>query len=171
MIRQNVQKILRHFVAQKEPPALIKEPAPVDPAWPLPRRPGGLSDEEIRKAFAKYDLWHYAYEFDGGLSFSAHHNEAQNGSLQGKRVLDIACNSGFWSIQCALLGADVVGFDARVELIEQANLVKSIVGINRVKFKLLDFWNMSPRLLDGTFDIVLNLGILYIYPSLLKHWS
>jgi hypothetical protein len=34
--------------------------------------------------------------------------ESQEGSLKGTRVLDIACNSGFWSIQCALLGAVVL---------------------------------------------------------------
>ena len=94
--------------------------------------------------------------------------EAENGSLQGKRILDIACNSGFWSIQCALLGAEVVGFDSRPELIEQANLIKSIVGIDNVTFKILDFWDMSPQSLDGTFDIVLNLGILYHLPSPLE---
>jgi len=46
---------------------------------------------------------------------------SQGGSLKGRRILDIACNSGFWSLQCALLGAEVAGFDARPELIEQAN--------------------------------------------------
>jgi 2-polyprenyl-3-methyl-5-hydroxy-6-metoxy-1,4-benzoquinol methylase len=162
----------------------------VNPVWPLPRRPGGPSDEEIRNAFANHKLWHYAYEFDGGLSFSARHDEstdarpdarrrplqrfrhfmpylleAQNGSLQGKRVLDIACNTGFWSIQCALLGAKVVGFDARDELVEQANLIKTIVGADNVEFKVLDFWDMSPQALGGTFDVVLNLGLLYHLPN------
>ena len=173
----------------KKAQPLITEPPPINPVWPLPRRSGGPSDEEIRIEFAKYDLWHYAYKFDGGLSFSASHNnpglladapnrplqrfrhfmpyliEAQNGSLRGKRILDIACNSGFWSIQCALLGAEVVGFDARVELIEQANLIKSIVGVNNIEFRVLDFWDLSPQFLGGTFDIVLNLGILYHLPK------
>jgi SAM-dependent methyltransferase len=194
MIKQNIKTILRHFGYEihrleshprTKAQALIRGPRPIDPVWPLPRQLGGLSDEEMRKEFARYDLWHYSYKFDGGLSFSVRHNnpdplseapdrplqrfrhfmpylvEAQNGSLQGKRVLDIACNSGFWSIQCALLGAEVVGFDARVELIEQANLIKSIVGINNVEFKVLDFWDMNPQSLGGSFDIVLSLGILY----------
>lgn len=137
------------------------------------------------KLVAKYDLWHYAYVFEGGLSFSARHNDpgpladaperplqrfrhfmpyliaSQNGSLRGKRILDIACNSGFWSIQCALLGAEVLGFDGRAGLIEQAELIRSIVGVNNVEFRVLDFWDMSPHALGGTFDIVLNLGILY----------
>ena len=161
----------------------------IDPVWPLPRRAGGLSDDEIRAAFARFDLWHYAYEFEGGLSFAASHHhpgphsndsrrplqrfrhfipplvEACGGSLAGKRVLDIACNSGFWSLQCALLGAEVVGFDSRQELIDQANLLKSIVGLSNVEFNVLDFWKMSPQALGGTFDVVLNLGILYHLPK------
>jgi|GEM_PF-1131528 SAM-dependent methyltransferase len=170
----------------------ISEPPPIDPIWPLPRRSGGLSDVQIREQFAKYDSWHYAYMFEGGLSFSARHNipgvladapqrplqrfrhfmpyliAANNGSLRGKRILDIACNSGFWSIECALLGAEVVGFDGRAELIEQAELVRSIVGLDNVQFRVLDFWDMSPQAPGGTFDIVLNLGILYHLTEPLK---
>jgi SAM-dependent methyltransferase len=163
-----------------------EEPRSLDPIWPLPRLSNGFSDHEIREEFAKYKLWFFPYEFEGGISFPSSYKQfggqkvasakrhlrrfkhfmpyvmqAQNHSLKGKRVLDIACNSGFWSLQCALLGAEVVGFDARAELIEQANLVKSIVGLNNVEFKVLDFWDMSPQSLGGTFDIVLNLGILY----------
>ena len=161
-------------------------PPPVKPAWPLPRRPGGPADAEIRAAFARYPLWHYSYKFEGGLEFGTQHVhataltedpvrplqrfshfmpallEAAGGSLAGKRVLDIACNSGFWSMQCALLGAaEVVGFDARPELIEQANLIKNITGANNASFRVLDFWDMSPERLGGTFDVVLSLGILY----------
>ena len=85
---------------------------------------------------------------------------AQNGSLKGKRVLDIACNSGFWSVQCALRGADVIGCDARRELIDQANSIKAIVGISNIDFRVMDFWHMSPESLGERFDIVLNLGVL-----------
>ena len=91
------------------------------------------------------------------------------GSLKGKRVLDIACNSGFWSIQCALLGAaQVIGFDARDELIEQADLVKSVVGLDNVEYRVLDFWDMNNKTLNGPFDVVLNLGILYHLPKPLE---
>jgi SAM-dependent methyltransferase len=165
---------------------------PIEPIWPLPRHSGGPSDDEIRAAFARYEFWHYAYQFDGGLAFAARHTDvneladaperplqrfrhfmpdlvaSQGGSLRGKRVLDIACNSGFWSIQCALLGAEVVGFDARAILIEQANLIKSIAGVENVSFQQLDFWSMSPQTLGGTFDVVLNLGLLYHLPEPLE---
>ncbi len=158
---------------------------PVNPVWPLPRRKDDWSSEHILSEFAKYDAWHYAYEFEGdllpasspyqekGLAGEVHRPlrrfrhfmpylvNAAGGSLRGKRVLDIACNSGFWSVQSALLGAEVVGFDARPELIEQANLIKSIVGCPSLHFQVLDFWEMSKASLGGDFDIVLNLGILY----------
>lgn len=195
MIKRWLRRILRRlgYDILKIPPIRgirpVPEPPPIVPIWPLPRRPQGHSDEEIRKKFARYSLWHYAYEFDGGLSFPTCHKnpgldtnnprrplqrfrhfmpyliKSQGGSLKGKRVLDIACNSGFWSIQCAFLGAEVVGFDARAELIEQANLLKWITGADGVEFRVLDFWQMSPEALGGDFDVVLNLGFLYHLPK------
>jgi len=170
-------------------PVRVVGPPALEPVWPLPRRPGGLTDQEIREAFGRYELWHYGYEFEGGLSFQPSHLRPDSvsedpsrplkrfrhfmpyvleaaGSLKGKRVLDIACNSGFWSIQCGLLGAEVVGFDARPVLIEQAELVRSIVGLDNVEFRLLDFDRMAPGIL-GQFDIVLNLGVLYHLPDTL----
>jgi SAM-dependent methyltransferase len=90
---------------------------------------------------------------------------AQKGTLEGKRVLDIACNSGFFSIQCALLGAEVVGFDGRPDVIDHANFIKSIVGVSNADFRVLDFWDMDPESLGGRFDVVLNLGILYHLPK------
>lgn len=168
-------------------------PIPTEPVWPLPRRRHGLSEAEIRVAFRRHRFRHYAWEFEGGLSFPARHHKpdpdadakerplkrfrhmmpwllgAVGGGLSGKRVLDIACNSGFWSFQCALLGArEVVGFDARAALVEQAFLVQEITGLSNVRFQVLDFREMAPAALGGTFDVVLNLGILYHLPDPLR---
>lgn len=201
VLKQGVQNALSQFGYRLSKIDITEKPRnarprrdevpPIDPVWPLPRY-SGMSDRQIRDGFAKYDAWHYAYAFDGGLSFPVRTSlpgpltddplrhlkrfrhfipylvHAEQGSLRGKRVLDIACNSGFWSIQCALLGADVVGFDARPELISQANLIKAITGVQNTEFQVLDFWDMSPHALGGTFDIVLNLGILYHLPAPLE---
>lgn len=179
-------------VPPAQPVRSVPEPPPVSPVWPLPKHAAAPSDDEIRKAFASHAHWQYSFEFEGGPSFrSSHVNpgldtddprrplqgfrhfmpylvQANGGTLQGKRVLDIACNSGFWSLQCALLGAEVVGFDARPQLIEQAKLVQRIAGIGNVRFETLDFWQMSPEALGGRFDIVLNLGLLYHLPKPLE---
>lgn len=196
--KHGVQRLKRIWRGQRNRRLIARNrgrpgPPPLAPIWPLPRRPGGPSDVEIRSRFAEHKLWHYAYRFTGGLDFTARHADqspladsperplqrfrhfmpwlldANGGTLAGKRVLDIACNSGFWSIQCALLGArEVVGFDAREELIEQANLIASIVGVNNTEFRVLDFWDMRPEAVGGSFDVVLNLGILYHLPKALE---
>jgi SAM-dependent methyltransferase len=182
----DIQKVRPISAGTRKKPIIA--PPNMNPVWPLPRRQGGLTDQEIRAEFARYPYWHYGFEFEGGLSFRPFNNnpdaftidpqrplqrfrhfmpfliEAMGGTLKGKRILDIACNAGFWSTQCALLGANVVGFDARPELIEQANLVKDIVGLDNVEFRLLDFGAMTPATL-GQFDVVLNLGILYHLPD------
>lgn len=194
-MKRGVRRVLRRlgYDILKVPAARVvrpaQEPPAVAPIWPLPRSPRGPSDDEVREEFARHEFWHYAYEFEGGLSFPTRHNNpgldtddakrhlqrfshfmpylvaACGGSLEGKRVLDIACNSGFWSIQCALLGAEVVGFDARAELIEQARLLKRITGADAAEFRVLDFWQMTPEALGGGFDVVLNLGFLYHVPK------
>lgn len=195
MLKRAIRQVVRRFgydilkvpAVRRRPPA-GPAPAPVHPIWPLPRASAEWTDAAIRAEFARFPFWHYAYAFEGGLSFPTSHNkpgletdqagrqlqrfehfmpyvlEADGGSLRGKRVLDIACNSGFWSIQCALLGAEVVGFDARPELIAQANLLKRITGAANADFRLLDFADMTPEAL-GTFDVVLNLGFLYHAPQ------
>jgi len=176
-MRRNARRAER---ASGGPPALA-------PVWPLPRAARGPSDAEVRGSASRHPFWLYGFDFEGGLAvpgraeaigrrgFAQPERPLQRfrhfmpwlfavtgGSLRGKRVLDIACNSGFWSIQCALLGADeVVGFDARAELVEQANLIKAAAGVERASFRVLDFWDMDPARLGGTFDVVLNLGLLY----------
>lgn len=193
MVKRLIRRVLRRLGYEVVKLSTVSRtyagpaPNPVAPVWPLPRA-AGLSDEAIRAAFARFPYWHYAYEFEGGLAFSTFHNSpgletdkparplqrfrhfmpyvvnAAGGTLRGKRVLDIACNSGWWSIQCALMGAEVVGFDARPELIAQANLLKQITGASTAEFRVLDFQQMDPETL-GEFDIVLNLGFLYHAPE------
>jgi len=176
--RRRFNKLLRNNPAAPAPP-------PVEPVWPLPRRAGGPSEQEIRDRFAPPSLWHYDYKFEGGLEFESRHVrptpylrhdhalnkfrhimpwllQANGGSLSGKRVLDIGCSSGFWPIQCALFGArEVVGIDARPDVIGQANFVRSIVGVENVQFRALDFWDMTPEALGGKFDAVLALSFLF----------
>jgi len=176
--RRRIKKLLRENAVGPAPP-------PLEPVWPLPRRAGGPSEQEIRARFAPPSLWHYDYKFEGGLDFEYRHArskpflkpeyslnkfryimpwllQASGGSLAGKRVLDVGCNSGFFAIQCALLGAgDVVGIDARPELVDQANFVRSVVGLENVRFRVLDFWDMNPEDLGGKFDVVLSLSLLF----------
>ena len=163
-------------------------PSVVSPVWPLPIRGAGWSAASLQQRLDAFAEWHYAFRFEAGVGTDVRYRSgaparavdhplqrfahfmppliaAAGGSLAGRRVLDIACNAGFWSIQCALLGAaEVVGFDGRPELVEQARLLESAVGTRNARFECIDFSDMTPARF-GTFDVVLNLGILYHLPD------
>jgi SAM-dependent methyltransferase len=83
------------------------------------------------------------------------------GSLQGRRVLDVACNCGGFSVEAAKLGADyVLGFDVVDHYIDQANFIKRALNLEQVDFKLMDLDKIDVSNL-GQFDITFCLGILY----------
>ena len=87
--------------------------------------------------------------------------EACGGSLEGKRVLDVACNCGGFSLEAAESGADyVLGIDVTPKYIEQANVLKRAFSADNVDFDLISIEDLDPDRV-GTFDVVLNFGILY----------
>jgi SAM-dependent methyltransferase len=87
--------------------------------------------------------------------------EVCGGSLEGKRVLDIACNCGGFSVEAAKLGAKyVLGFDVVDHYIEQAHFIKRALNLEQVDFKLMDLDKIDVSNV-GQFDITFCFGILY----------
>jgi len=89
--------------------------------------------------------------------------ELCGGNLAGKRVLDLGCNAGFWSLQAVESGCDfVLGVDGRQMHIDQAELVftNKDVPPDRYSFLCGDIFSVDfagfPQ-----FDVVLCLGLLY----------
>lgn len=83
------------------------------------------------------------------------------GTLSGKRVMDVACNCGGFSIMAAEAGADaVLGFDSEERYIEQARFVREARGEARVRFEVDRLENIDPDRY-GYFDISFFCGILY----------
>lgn len=81
------------------------------------------------------------------------------GSLQGVRVLDLACLEGMYALELAQRGAEVVAIEGREANIEKALFAARTLGLN-VDFQLGDVRDLS-RERHGDFDLVLALGILY----------
>ncbi|MGB8646325.1 MAG: class I SAM-dependent methyltransferase [Anaerolineae bacterium] len=147
----------------------------------FPIAPGcGLTQEEIDRRIAGY-FWHYPFEFGGKMVNSDHQAfkgmqgrhyrrymhifpallSLTGGSLEGKRVLDIACNAGFWSIQARLAGAEsVLGVEASAKNIEQANFILQLTGLDRIRYQVLNAYEVSAEAL-GEFDITFFFGLLY----------
>jgi len=82
-----------------------------------------IQDEEIRQKIASFPRWHYRFDLKGNLTpifeerFANRHEQRKKyffdplvqlfgGSLAGKRVLDLGCNAGFWSL--SPLAPDVI---------------------------------------------------------------
>jgi len=136
---------------------------------------------EIREKIDSFDQWHYQFDLDGELTPAVRgeksvHRHAQRkkhffdplvallgGSLEGKRVLDLGCNAGFWSLHAIEAGCDfVLGIDGRQMHVDQANFVFETKGIDprRYRFERHNLFDLDFSGL-GRFDIVLCLGLLY----------
>ncbi|MBW8011424.1 MAG: methyltransferase domain-containing protein [Chloroflexi bacterium] len=87
--------------------------------------------------------------------------EACGGTMQGKRVLDVACNCGGFSVEAAKLKSEyILGIDIVDHYIEQANFIKRALGLHHMNFKVMDIDNLDKSTV-GLFDVVFCFGILY----------
>ena len=139
-----------------------------------------MDKQELIEKINSFERWHYQFELNGVLTPIAdptrinRHMQRRayffepllklyNGSLKGKRVLDIGCNAGFWSLQA--IEADcayVLGVDGRQMHVDQAKLVFETKGIDPKRFDFVqgdifeyDFGQ------HGEFDIVFYFGLMY----------
>jgi SAM-dependent methyltransferase len=133
----------------------------------------------LRQRIEAFPRWHYDFNLAGihtPIFDPAHRTrhaeriryffdpllELFGGTLEGKRVLDLGCNAGFWSLQCAKRGAAyVLGLDGRQMHIDQANLVfeASCIPSDYYEFRTANVFDV--RDLGESFDVVLNLGLMY----------
>ena len=87
--------------------------------------------------------------------------QACGGSLNGKRVLDIACNCGGFAVEAIKAGADyALGVDIVGRYLDQANFIREALGYENLEFRNIDVYDLTPELV-GMFDVVLCFGILY----------
>jgi tRNA (mo5U34)-methyltransferase len=80
--------------------------------------------------------------------------------LQGKSLLDVGCNAGFYAVEAKRRGAArVLGVDAQRHQIRQARFVRRALGLD-IEFEKLSVYDLDPRS-TGQFDITLALGLIY----------
>jgi tRNA (mo5U34)-methyltransferase len=140
-----------------------------------------VTDQEILDRIQSFPRWHYEFDLRGHRTPVASPHWADRhakrlayffdplvalcgGSLSGKRVLDLGCNAGFWSLLAVDAGcAEVVGIDARQMHVDQANFVFEVKEVAPHKYRFLcgDVYEILSATNLGTFDIVLCLGLLY----------
>lgn len=81
-------------------------------------------------------------------------------NFSGRRILDIGCLEGYFSIECALQGAQVLGIDGKLLNVRKCEFVRSVLGVERATFILGDAMKVAHESV-GRFDAVLALGLLY----------
>lgn len=76
------------------------------------------------------------------------------------RILDIGSYEGFFSIELARTGAEVLGIEGRASNIAKAEFLQKISGIQNIAFMQDDVRNITKEKY-GQFDIIIAAGILY----------
>jgi hypothetical protein len=139
-----------------------------------------LQANELKERIARFPVWHYEFEFDDGVrtpvgdAHKINRSEQRRryffdallrvtgGSLQGRRVLDLGCNAGYWSLQAIEAGADfVLGVDGREEYVEQAKLVFEAKSVDPARYRF-EQANIFEHRFQESFDVVLCLGLLSV---------
>ncbi len=101
-----------------------------------------MQRDELERRIARFPHWYYRFELPGGVTTPVPDASVVNrqrrrrayffepllqlcgGTLAGRRVLDLGCSAGWWSLQALQAGADfVLGVDVLATRIEQARLV------------------------------------------------
>ncbi len=135
---------------------------------------------DLAARIAAFPRWHYEFDLNGHTTpiydrpIANRHRQRKDyfwppllrlcgGSLRGKRVLDLGCNAGFWSLAAVEADCDfVLGIDGRAMHVEQAEFVFEVKGIdrNRYAFRHANVFDLAGADL-GAFDVVLCLGVFY----------
>lgn len=139
-----------------------------------------MQDEEIRQKIASFPRWHYQFDLRGNPTPIRRKDRANRheqrkkhffdpvvelfgGSLAGRRVLDLASNAGFWSLNSIEAGCDyVLGVEGRQMHVDQANFVFEVKEVERDRYDFIvgDIFRTDLRQF-GKFDVVLCLGLMY----------
>jgi len=82
------------------------------------------------------------------------------GSVDGLRLLDLACLEGLYAIEFARHNAKCLGIEGREANIEKARFTKEVLQLDNLDFVQDDVRNLSAEKY-GRFDVVLCLGLLY----------
>jgi SAM-dependent methyltransferase len=134
---------------------------------------------EIRAGIARFPYWHYEFDLHGERTpappgLANRHRErrryffdplvrACGGTLAGKRVLDLGCNAGWWSLAAIESGCDyVVGVDTKDTNVAQARFVFETLGVEPGRYEFMVGSTLDlDSCVTGSFDVVLFLGLLY----------
>src|SRR5215203_907439 len=130
-----------------------------------------LSREEIRRRVDALGPWFHNLDLKGVRTAPSHFlgdypqvkwrrfAGVVPDNLQGKTVLDIGCNAGFYSLEMKRRGAErVLGVDFDERYLAQARFAAEVQGAE-IEFRQLSVYDVAS--LREQFDLVIFMGVLY----------
>jgi tRNA (mo5U34)-methyltransferase len=131
------------------------------------------ANDDLRARVAELGPWFQNIDLGGGLTTAPDHflgdypsfkfarfADVLPADLEGRSVLDIGCNAGFYSIEMKKRGAGrVVGIDSDDRYLAQARLVADTLGFPDVEYRNLSVYHVGA--LGEKFDLVIFMGVLY----------
>jgi tRNA (mo5U34)-methyltransferase len=132
-----------------------------------------MSVDEARRLVAEVPHWHHAFEIFPGIVTPGTYDPSLlldkmqlPAELTGLRVLDIGTSDGFFALQMARRGAEVVAIDYR-EKHDHGYYVTERLNDLKIDYHLMNVYDLPNREL-GLFDIVIVLGVLYHLPDMIR---
>lgn len=100
------------------------------------------------------------------IKFNRLNNLFEEIGIKEKRILDLGCNEGFFSIEMYKKGAkEILGIDIDKNRIKKARFIKKILNIREeVLFEIMDIYSKDFKNLKK-FDICLCLGFIHRIPD------
>ena len=86
--------------------------------------------------------------------------------LRGLRVLDVGTSDGFFALQFARRGAEVIAIDYRGKH-DHGYYVTELLNPVQIEYHRMNVYELAEKNL-GQFDIVLFLGVLYHLPDMIR---
>lgn len=137
-----------------------------------------MNTVDLQTRIDSFPVWHYQFDLDGARTpifepdYVNRHEQRRRaffdplvrvagGTLEGKRVLDLGSNAGYWSLAAIEAGADfVLGIDGRQMHVDQAELVFDAKGIDPARYRF-ETGNIFTHSFPEHFDVILCLGLMY----------
>lgn len=130
-----------------------------------------MTTEQIQENVLKLGKWFHNIDLNGVKTAPDHflgdypNFKYQNFAkaipedLQGKTVLDVGCNAGFYAIEMKRRGAErVVGIDSDERYLAQAKFAAGTLGFD-IEFRNMSVYEVAE--LGEKFDVVIFMGVLY----------
>src|SRR5579883_2491203 len=130
-----------------------------------------LTREDIQRRVDALGPWFHNLDLNGVNTASQHFlgdyprvkwrrfSQVIPQSLEGKTVLDIGCNAGFYAMEMKRRGAErVLGLDTDEAYLAQARFAAEVCGL-KIEFRKLSTYDIGS--LGEQFDLVIFMGVLY----------